>query len=417
MKPKIAIDITSSQDQFAYRGIGTSTRNLISTLLRLYGNKYEWHLIGYGSYTQLSDNIPLATTAKLKNRTVIFHSLGRLKLSTPFNLLRWHTQFLPVINKVNPDIYFTMEFQRGFPISSPAVVYIHDVIPVVTNSYSPQNKFFNWIKGHIYRYQLNRIRHATQILTNSEFSKTEICKVVDIDSDQVETVHLAAPIRKLNESAEQQVLSKFDLNTHKSTRGYLLNTGGFQSNKNPKLLVRSFAKILEQIPDLQLAIVGKMYKRQSGKSTPVTIEAKAIDRLIDELDREKPDLGIDRKIIRTGFLNDSELQLLTKNATASIYLSSYEGFGLPAIESMAVGTPVIVPHSSCFPEVTGGTALFVELNQNDIIRGTVGLLTDNNTHSRLSKQGQDYVKKYTWEQTAHNVMNSFSRILDGNSNK
>src|SRR4030042_7037921 len=139
---KVLIDVTALSDQYKYRGIGNYTKELVTRIIK--NSDFEWHLIGFED---------------LKKQEWInkinYHSIGKVQLSSPRNLFRFIKNYLPILKSVNPKIYFAPHFERGLPFGRfKTIVSLHDIIPLVSNTYSAKGIASNFIKGIFYKYNL-----------------------------------------------------------------------------------------------------------------------------------------------------------------------------------------------------------------------------------------------------------------------
>jgi glycosyltransferase involved in cell wall biosynthesis len=168
-----------------------------------------------------------------------------------------------------------------------------------------------------------------------------------------------------------------------------------QPRKNLLKLIESF----QNIENIKLVVVGKM--NGEGRS----------GWMFDEILKLPKELGIENKIIFTGFVPDEEANLLMNGATAFILPSLYEGFGIPVVEAMACGIPVIVSDVSSLPEVVGKAGLLVNPKSADQIEQAIRTIsTDQKLHDKLSKQGLERAKKFSWKKMAKEVIDVFKSI-------
>jgi len=178
---------------------------------------------------------------------------------------------------------------------------------------------------------------------------------------------------------------------------YLLFLGGIEPRKNLPTLLRAYARLPENVrPALILA----------GSGVPWNPEGR--DQLEAAL-RDLPGHAADRVVV-TGYVPESEKVHLLQGAAALVYPSLYEGFGLPVLEAMACGTPVLTSNASALPEVAGDAALLVDPRNTDAIEeGMEKLLTNQDLRARLREAGLARAQGFTWDETARRTMNVLHR--------
>lgn len=400
MRKHIAIDITSTQDQFAHRGVGNYTRELVSELVQ--NNNFAWDLIGFGTWEELRRNIPILHNLENDGSSKIsFYSLGDLRASTPLNLWLWHRRFLPIIRRIKPELYFCPEMQRGLPIGYTKVaVMLHDVIPVVQNSYSAQAGVINYLKGLFYRYQLGKTKLADLVLTNSEFSMHEIKRVLGgLDSKPIYLGVKRYPV-------DDSVLSRFGLVKNE----YFYCNSGFEQNKNLELLILSFAEFTKTDKEKRLIIVGSgVQKTATGEFIASSVRGEKVMHYLRSIIEDYPDL--EGRVVFTGFLTDAELGGVMKNALALVNLSAYEGFGFSVAEALAMGVPVIAANSSCYPEIVQDAALLVELDHRHAAQAMQNIINNAKLRHELSVKGPKQVSRYSWKKCAEQTIQAFAEVI------
>jgi len=184
IKKKILIDSTFLFDQYSTRGIGRYGIEVFSRLIEIISSepeRYEIALIGFldleSNLTKLGFSLP----NKYLLSKVHFFSLGEIRLSTPRNIFDWLTKYVPIINSYKPDLYFTLNFERGYPtvpiinkkliVKPKTIVTIHDIIPVMIKKYSSKGAVHNYMKGIFYNFMLKGISKVDLIITPSEYTK------------------------------------------------------------------------------------------------------------------------------------------------------------------------------------------------------------------------------------------------------
>jgi glycosyltransferase involved in cell wall biosynthesis len=234
------------------------------------------------------------------------------------------------------------------------------------------------------------------LITYSEHTKQDIVELLGIAEDKIRVAPLAAhsQYRQLEDrEALRTVLAKYQL----ERQPYLLSIGTIDQRKNLERLIEAFHTLKHQDPSLphQLILVG-----EAGWT------AAPIFQLIR-------DLHMDNQVRWIGYAPFGELPLLLNGADLFAYLSVYEGFGLPPLEAMACGTPVVSSNTTSLPEVVGDAGLLVDPYQvNEIAAAIHRVLTDGKLRTELSRKGLDRAATFSWDRTAKLTMAAYEEALD-----
>jgi glycosyltransferase involved in cell wall biosynthesis len=181
---------------------------------------------------------------------------------------------------------------------------------------------------------------------------------------------------------------------------YLLFVGGLEPRKNLRMLLRAFSQLPEELrPTLVLA--GAPVHWIPGGPEIMTSALRAL-----------PD-DVSGKVVMTGYVSEKQKVALLSGAEALVYPSVYEGFGMPVLEAMACGTPVLTSNVSSLPEVAGDAAILVDPYETSAIAdGMRELLTDEELRSRLSEAGLARAQQFTWAETARQTAKVLHRAAD-----
>jgi len=278
--------------------------------------------------------------------------------------------------------YFDL-FLLTLPIKKikPTVVTVHDLIPLVF-----PDKFPKGIRGWI-KYQIQRqaLRRVDAVITDSECSKKDIIKFIGFPKEKIYVVPLAPG----KEFKKLEIKKKYSL-----PKIFALYVGDVNWNKNVEGLIKACAKI-----KIDLVLVGKAFR---DKSLP---ETQAILRLIEELS-----LNNQTRIL--GFTPTEDLVAIYNLATVYCQPSFYEGFGLPVLEAMACGTPVVCSKTSSLPKVVGDAAVFVDPNDyKSIAEGIMKLMENKKLYEGLREQGRRRARKFSWEKTAKETVKVYHEVV------
>ena len=266
------------------------------------------------------------------------------------------------------------------------ITTIHDLIPLKLPYTTLDDKkfFFNAIK--------NAIKDSELIITVSENTKKDILDCFSVDADKIFVTHQAVVNHSfpILEDVMLRVLKRFRLKYKK----YILFVGAIEPKKNIKKLIDAFSGL---DTDMQLVIVGKkgwLWEAEIG-----TLEAtfgKAFYRKVKLLE----------------YVQKRDLTYLYKGAFCFVFPSLYEGFGLPPLEAMMLGCPVITSNTSSLPEVCGDAALYVDPYSVESIReGIEKLINDSQLQIKLSNAGKERVKFFSMENYIYKLNAAYSKIM------
>lgn len=314
---------------------------------------------------------------------------GIPQLSSVFDVQRIDTK-LPMLFLENPllsarakdvDLFFSPSYMLPLGYRGRCVVTIHDMLQEIFPETFPWWSRYRY--GSVYRYSARR---AEGILTDSENSKRDICKYYHVDEEKVKAIPLAAdPIFRPIQDADalEQVRQKYSL----GAEPFFLFVGKLAKRRNMPNLIQAFKELkTRHRPAHRLMIVG------------LNTLALNIQGLIEEL-------GLGGQVLYMPYIPDEELVLLYNAADAFVYPSEYEGFGLPVLEAMACGTPVITLDNSSLSEVAEGAALLLKsASVQELCEAMYALSTDTSRRQELIDGGLERSRQFSWERTAKETM-------------
>ena len=264
------------------------------------------------------------------------------------------------------------------------VVTIHDLIPLALPQHAPRalkSRLFFIFK----RLMRLTARCADGILTPSDHSQRDVMTYLGVPESQKEKV-VSIP-----EAAADYFVPGDGARTSPPE---LLYVGRFDPYKNAAHLIRAFARVAKEHPSVKLRMI--------GSPDPRYPEAQALATTLDLNDR----------IIWQGYVDTDGLLNAYQTTTALVFPSKYEGFGLPVLEAMACGTPVICSPVSSIPEVAGEAALMVEADNPDALaEAMLRILNDPTLFTRLSEQGITQASLFNWTKTATETLNFLGQTL------
>ncbi len=339
---------------------------------------------------------------KKNNYTILLPSLPREDLPKEragwrYKILKpsrfWTYISLPLAlykEKHKPDLVFspTHYIPRFSPVKR--IVTIFDLSYLhFPNLFKKQDlwKLTNWSKFSI--------KQSDHIITISNFSKSDIVKQYKVPKDKV-TVAYPGYNSAVFKPLKDQVKINQIKNRYQIDQDYVIFVGTVQPRKNLKRLIQSF----QNINNLKLVIVGKT----SGEGRE--------GWMFDEILKEPKNLGIEDRVVFTGFIPDEELGILLNGAKAFILPSLWEGFGIPVVDAMACGIPVIVSNVSSLPEVVGKAGLLINPNSvNEIEQSIRTISTDQKLWQKKSKESFVQAQKFSWDKMAKIVLKTFEEVI------
>jgi glycosyltransferase involved in cell wall biosynthesis len=377
---KIGIDTTSAVMQGG--GIGRYTRELVqATLAQDTANEYV---------------LFSAPPPSSKSLEALFPANGRVThkiapVSEQWLYRMWYRARLPISMQRftgKLDLFHSPDFVLP-PVSGniPTLLTVHDLSFVHFPEVYPQvlvnylNKVVPWSVGR-----------ATHILADSEATKQDLMAVWQVPSEKVSVLYSGVSdlfARVEDEGMITAVRHKYNL----GEAPYLLSVGTVQPRKNYQMLIQAFAPLANRFPH-NLYIAG-------GKGW-----------LYDEMMAEIEKQGLTDRVRFIGFVDDADLPTLYSAADLYLFPSIYEGFGLPMLEAMACGVPVIASDVSSLPEVGEGTAVL--LPPHDPAKWTQKineLLADSEQQKQMTTAGYKQVQRFSWEKAATQLLLIYQRLI------
>lgn len=264
------------------------------------------------------------------------------------------------------------------------VVMMHDVAIYDL----PEN--YSWKYRLWYRVAFSLLkRNASHIVTVSEFSKTRIMERLGIDGSRISVVLNGVDhFEKI--APDPAILSRLNLQND----GYVLAVGNLSAGKNLPRIVAAMDRLSDR-HDLKFVVVGgcdlRVFKSQA-----------------------KVGYDLSKNIIPAGFVSDGELRALYEHAACFLFPSLYEGFGLPPLEAMSCGCPVIVSREASLPEVCGNAAMYCDAHSvDDIVDKVTQMMDDAAARESWRERGREHARGFRWERSAHQLLDILERELVG----
>lgn len=302
----------------------------------------------------------------------------------------WEVFSLPVQVKATRCDAFLSLYQCPTIIekSTPThIMLVHDLIPEIF-----ADMYLNNARKKIYTTLSRRaIQQASDIITVSEHTKKDLIKMYRIDEDQISvTTPNTDPIFEtpITGEAIEEVKSKFNIKGP-----YIYTGGGLELRKNVESTILAYKNILDEklnpqdaqnLPEVPTLVI-------SGKLMP------ELAPLITDVEKLVGDLGIENHVKILGFVDQKDLPALYAGAEMFVFPSTYEGFGLPVLEAMKVGTAVITSNISSLPEVGDDAVLYCETSPESVQEKMTQLLLDKTTRDLYGEKGYERAKRFTWD--------------------
>lgn len=281
----------------------------------------------------------------------------------------------------------------------PLVHLGYQTIPVFHDAFffeTPQNYGRLWL--WLYKKTaLPAARRSPAIITPTAYAKRQLQHFTGISSGKLKVVFEAA--RSIDKTKKEASLN--DLQLPIKTKEYILHVGSFFKRKNLPALVNAFGKVKAAgYADLKLVLAGPLPASKTENDYLEVIQA--IEKC-----------GVKNDVILTGYLSDSHLEALYKNALLYAFPSINEGFGLPVLEGFSHDVPVIVANNTCLPEVGGDAVLsFDPFDTNDILKTIKQALDDETLRNDMVAKGRERMKEFSWRKTAERLVEIFKRVAN-----
>ncbi|MCY3932100.1 MAG: glycosyltransferase family 1 protein [Acidobacteria bacterium] len=312
------------------------------------------------------------------------------RLTAGSSVIRSLTQVPRAIRRLGIDVFHGMD-HVGIPFTgrdARYVVTVHDVIPLILpETFTPRHRL-------VVRAALARVRRrADRVLVPSEAVKRDLVERVSVNEGLVVVTPEACDrrFRPVDAAAVRAVAARHDL-----PERYVLAVGTLEPRKNLTRLLEAFSLLLGRrriAPDYRLVLVG------------------ARGWLEGPIFRAVKELELEGHVLFTGFVADEDLPAVYTGASLFVFPSLHEGFGLPLLEAMACGAPVVASNVSSLPEVAGSAAVLVDPHDVEALAGAIaGVLEDDARRERLVAAGLARADEFSWRRTARQTLDVYSSL-------
>ena len=291
------------------------------------------------------------------------------------------------IESLKPDlVHFAMAQQPVF-YRGKVVTTMHDLTTVRFRN-PAKNRVLFWAKQKIYKWLNRRVaRKSLAVITPSGFVKQDVATYCHVPLEKITVTHEAA----------DTIVDGVELIAALAGKAFLMYTGRPTPHKNLGRLIDAFVVLQKTYPELMLVLAGKKDANYARHEERVRRE------------------GI-QNVLFTGFVSEGQLRWLYENCAAYVFPSLSEGFGLPGLEAMVHGAPVVSSNATCLPEVYGEAAHYFDPLDASDIAAKIGEALDNEAlRSNLIKKGKEQAAKYSWRRTAQQTLAVYEKVLSAQS--
>lgn len=374
---KIGFDISSQS--LSRSGVGQYQINLINALLKIdKENFYNLYAFNFRNRHRF-DGIKFPAEN---------YKVNVIPIPQRLITLWWMISDFPPLEKVagKCDIYHISEICVQPTRKAKRVAFIHDLTTILYAHHHVKSNVF------LHNQRFKKINKVDAILTNSEYTKKDIVEHLGIKPEKVFVTYLGADekFKPIDVLSVSPIISKYRIN-----KPYILFVGTLEPRKNVQNIIRAFnyLKLTHKIPH-QLVLAG-----QKGWK-------------FEDIFKEIESSEFKSDIIHIGYAGDSDVPALMGGAEVFVYPSLYEGFGLPVLEAMKCGVPVITSNISSMPEVGGDACLYVEPESADeLAEKLYSVINSKDLQSDLSKRGIERAKFFSWEKCAIDTLNVYKAVL------
>jgi glycosyltransferase involved in cell wall biosynthesis len=367
---RIAIDARKIHDY----GIGTYVRNVIRQLARQ-DRTSEYVLLCHPDDCQavnaLGENFR-AIPDRARPYSI------REQISVPMDLRREGVQLFYAPHYVLPPL-----------VPCRSVVTIHDCIHLMFPQYLPNRLAWGYARTVMWA----ATHRSDRVLTVSESSKRDILRFFHIPPEKIDVIYNGIDDRFWTAPPEDLIVKVRE--RYQLTDPFLLYVGNIKPHKNVERLIEAFHRLRDQgFQDLKLLIIGDQVSKYAGLR-------RAVHRH-----------HLHKHVRFLGFVPTEMLAVLYRLAAVFVFPSLYEGFGLPPLEAMASGTPVVTSNVSSLPEVAGDAALLVDPRDPEAIAGAVRMvLTDRTLREDLRRRGLARARDFSWERSVARMRQIYAEVL------
>jgi glycosyltransferase involved in cell wall biosynthesis len=377
----IGIDVSAAVNQQA--GIGRYTRELVKSLQRI-DDQNIFHLFSfYGDESAYFREVGSGKNVELESK----HYPGRF---FRLMLLALYKSGISPDFLVRPlDVFHSPD--HVFPACKkiPTVLTIHDLAFLLY----PEN-YTRINRAYLASMIPQSVKNAAKVVTDANNTKEDLMRLLQVPEGKIQVIHpgIESTFHPVPRDEGNEIRIKYHL-----PESYVLYVGTLEPRKNIASLIRAYAKV----------------RKNEGVSQGLVI-CGGLGWLYQDLFKLVRELGLQNEIIFTGHVPNEHLPAIYSGAELLVYPSIYEGFGLPVLEAMACGTPVITSTVSSLPEVAGDAALLVNpYDVEELASAIEKVLSDSELRTKLITKGLERARLFSWEKTARETLAVYQEVGQG----
>jgi glycosyltransferase involved in cell wall biosynthesis len=306
----------------------------------------------------------------------------------PGSRLIWEQTLFPqLVKKSGVNLLHSLHYTRPMKLPCASVVTFHDMT------------FFLYPELHTRAKRLffplairASARRADALIAVSESTRQDVIRVLGISPEKIITIQSGVDpaFRPINDTvAKGKIAEKYDL-----PERFILYVGLIEPRKNLPMLISAFKRFIDSGKDYKLVLVG------------------SYGWMYEKLLKQINNLDLEGMIYFTGYVSQEDLPLVYNLSSLFVYPTIYEGFGLPVLEAMACGVPVITTDVSSLPEIVGEAGMLVPVNDVEALYGAmIAVLGDEDLRRKMINKGMQRAAKFTWEQTAKLTFQVYQQVM------
>lgn len=386
MSEKIALD---AQPLFENNktGIGWTVKKIVDHLTE--NQEFQYQLNYFGKYRLLNEK--QITDEYLQKNCQIRHCIW---MELPIYRRIWNWIPIPYRCMFGKEAQITQFFNYVIPpgVAGKKVLYVYDM------AYKAYPETINKrTKADLGRSLESSCKRADIICTISEFSKSEIIKYLGVKPEKIKIIPCGVDNQLFHSGYQSSEIEK--VKSKYGIKGpYFLYLGTLEPRKNVLRIVEAYSVLQKRHSDIPKLVI-------AGKKGWLYEDIFAL--VIKE--------HIENQVVFTGYVQDEEVPILMNGAFLFLFPSLYEGFGLPVLEAMACGTPVVASSRTSIPEVAGDAGLLIDpLNVDELVSGMEQILTQEPLRQHMISAGLKQSRKFTWQHSAECLTAVYRELLEGN---
>jgi len=308
----------------------------------------------------------------------------------PFLWYWWFEYSLTrALKKLKPDIFISPDGFLPLSIKIPCIPVIHDL-----NFHHRPNDLPRMVRNYYNRCFPKFAEKATRIITVSEYSRKDIVESYNIDPDIIDVVYNGADkiFKPATEIEKNETKKRFT-----SGKDYFVYAGSLHPRKNISALLQAFED----------------FKKETGSDMKLILAGETLF-ITPGMKKKLKHMNYRNDVILTGRVSTEDMHLIISSATVMTFVSHYEGFGIPVLESMQCGVPVIASNVTSIPEVAGDAALYISPGKPETILEAMKKITEDfKLRENLIEKGFVQSRKFSWDKTAEKLWESIEKVLRG----